>query len=257
MNFPLKNVNINEISIMLKLLRGETNLTTIAKELDITLQGVRYYVNSLREKRLIEDYKISNEGYQFLTDSFKTLKNFVIEGTNTLFSPSEWEAICDDDVQIGDVVFLKMKDGYLHASKRDSSVATAVASEKANHGCKLKITEIKGIIAIEFGTVNVKIIEGLNSENSTSKRENLIKYIQKADFKSAKFVMGEGAYSLFVGNKDMCIYAPLKGAFDASNRGIDSEVYTTREYFNLNFDEFSQLTEKYPHIKALVTTLDI
>ncbi|MHB1440243.1 MAG: hypothetical protein ACYCSO_05830 [Cuniculiplasma sp.] len=253
----LKDVNVNEISLILKILKGEKNLTTMSKDLGITLQGVRYYITSMRDKGLLEDFRVTPSGYEYISSAMKLLKKFVIEGADILFSSADWEAIGDDNLNPEDEVFLYMKGGYLHASLSGGDKrASAKSCEKATKGHKIRIRDVKGIINIEFGTVTIEMIDNLNENNFNETRKSLELRIKETQEDRPTFILGEGIYSLL---KTGCVnlYAPLAGAFDAANRGVNSTIYTTREAFNLNFDEFSNLKERFSLVKTIVTTFKI
>ena len=254
----LKDVNINEISLLIKILRGERNLTVMAREVGITLQGVRYYISAMKERGLLEDFKVTPKGYEYLSSLMKILKEFVVEGTDLIFKSSDWECISDDRIQAGELVYLRMKGGFLHASKKNmENDAQAVSVEDARIGNKLRIRDIKGIIKIDFGTVWIETIDQLNGDNFEDVRKKILKSLEleKNDYKI--FVMGEGAYSILRNAVEINLFSPLSGAFDCANRGVNSKVYTTMESLNLNFEEFSALKEKFPMIKTNMTYLKI
>ncbi len=254
----LKDINVNEISLLVKILKGETNLTLMAKDLGITLQGVRYYIATMKERGFLEEFKITPKGYEYLSSVMKLLKGFVIEGTDIIFKSTDWECISDDDFKTGATVYLYMNGGFLHGGKENrNNEAIAIAVENARAGNKLRIRDIKGIIKISFGTVWIETIEDLNDSNSEIIRNKIIKSIKTDKSNARIFIMGEGAYSILSSEVNTNVFAPLAGAFDCANRGLDSKIYTTAESLNLNFEEFSALKEKFPNVKTNLTTFKI
>ena len=257
-SISLKDINVNEVSLFIKILKGETNLTLMAKDLGITLQGVRYYITTMKEKGFLEDFKITPKGYEYLSSVMKLLKGFVVEGTDIIFKSTDWECISDNNFKVGEIVYLHMDGGFLHACKKNkNNEAEAIAVESAKAGNKLRIRDIKGIININFGTVWIETIENLNENNSEIIRDRIIKLVETERENFRIFVMGEGAYSILSSEIDVNIFAPLAGAFDCANRGLDSKIYTTAESLNLNFEEFSALKEKFPNVKTNLTTFKI
>ncbi len=257
-NFSLKDVNVNEISVLLRIMRGETNLTNIAHDLGITLQGVRYYIMAMNERKLLENLKITPTGYEYLTSVMKILKEFVAEGNDAIFKANDWETISDNNIKSGERVNLKMENGFLHAQIfKDETAAMAIATEDSTTGNLLRVRDVSGIIKINFGTIHIKVIDNLSQDNAKSYREHLKIDVDKLGNSIEKFLLGEGVYSLIGNNLKLHHFSPLHSAFDAANRGVSALVYATQEAMNLNFDEFSLLKEKYPEIKTEVSIFEI
>ena len=110
----IKDVNMMEISVLIKVIKGERNLAEIARSLDITLQGVRYYINILRQDGYLLDLDITSKGYEFLSSSLFQIKKFLNDNSDFLSDANGWEVICDDDIKSGDIVYLRMAHAYLH-----------------------------------------------------------------------------------------------------------------------------------------------
>ena len=252
-----RDLNINEISLMLKLLKGETSLSAMARELDITLQGVRYYINSMKDRNFLSNMTLTQEGYEYLGESLKLLKKLVIDGTEAIYDSSDWECIADSKVDQNAKVYLKMNGGYLHATAVETlNCATATASESASTGHKVRIRDIRGIIEIDFGSVTVHIIERLNENNYNQCRAAMVKELDSISESDEIFVLGEGVASLLTGRKHNR-YSPIESAFDAANRGINSHIYSTSESWVLNSEHFNSMSEKFQNIKTSVSSLKL
>lgn len=250
----IKDVNLTEISILLKLMKGENNFAEISRSLGITIQGVRYYVNILKQEGYIDDLKITNRGYEFLSTSLFQIRKFLNENSDLLSDADGWEVICDDDIFSGDTVYLKMVRSYLHADKIPSSSSTARAVTNSKKGERAIVREIKGIIEIKFGRIEINLIKDLRSGNYEEYRKkcNHI-YLDRGE--KEIFILGEGSRTLFPDTKGINMFAPLRGAFDASIRGTDAILVATEESFNLNLEEFSKLKEEYSKVEITMNFL--
>lgn len=253
----LRDLNVNEISLMLKILHGTTNMAEISRKLDITLQGVRYYVGSLRDKGYMNEMSLTKEGYEHLVDSLTLLKKFVTDNAEAIFDSLEWECIGDDDIQQNARVFLEMRGGFLHGSStgKDDS-ATATALEPALKGTRVRIRDIRGIIKINFGTVHARIIEKLTTTNFKEYRKTLENELKQIGAGTQVFLLGEGAVTLF---PEMTCnrFSSLQGAFEAAGKGLDSLILATRESWNLNDELFNELMKKNGAIRVSVTSVKV
>ena len=252
----IKDVNMMEISVLIKVIKGERNLAEIARSLDITLQGVRYYINILRQDGYLLDLDITSKGYEFLSSSLFQIKKFLNDNSDFLSDANGWEVICDDDIKSGDIVYLRMADAYLHASKEIVSSSKARSVSDSSRGQRAIIGEIQGIIEINFGKVEVLLIKDLDS-NNYEKYMKEIKDVKKNLNDRSIFVLGEGARTLFEDGDGINVFSPLRGAFDSAVRGMDSLVISTEEAFNLNFEEFSKLKEEFTKVDVTLNFLQI
>ncbi|MGP6207603.1 winged helix-turn-helix transcriptional regulator [Cuniculiplasma sp. SKW3] len=250
----IKDVNMTEISILLKLMKGENNFAEIARSLGITLQGVRYYVNILKQEGYIDDFKITNRGYEFLSSSLFQIRRFLNENSDFLSDANGWEVICDEDITSGDKVYLKMIKSYLHADKIPSSSSTAKSVTNSKKGERAIVRDIQGIIEIKFGRIEINLIKDLNSGNYEKYRKKCNQlYLNKGE--KEIFILGEGSRTLFSDTERINMFAPLRGSFDASIRGTDSILVATEESFNLNLEEFSKLKEEFSKVEITMNFL--
>ena len=250
-NVDFKDLNIIEVSILVKILKGEKNLANIGRNLDLTLQGVRYYVNSMRKRKYLADLSVTPQGYEFLTKSLETLKGFLSNSSDLLYNLHDWEIICDGEVHEGDTVYLYMKDGYLHGSRNEKTEATGIVNGDSRNGQRALIHDIRGIIDVKFGKVAVLIIKNISYENPVKYIDEVKELLRKNIGKNIQvFLLGEGIYSIFDKFESYERFAPLQSGFDAATRGLDAIVICSEEAFNLNFEEFTLLKEKHSGIKT-------
>lgn len=250
----IKDVNIMELAVMMRILKGERNLARIGRSLNITLQGVRYYVKRLKDAGFLNDMDITSSGYEYLSTSLTGVKKFLAESAEFLTEANGWEAICHDDIAMGDEVYLFMRNGYLHATKRKQTKSMAVAMTDGKSGKRILIKDIKGIIELKPGKLEILLIKGL-CENRYAEFKEKVENLLRNKGEYFLFVLGEGAKTLVSDEACVNLFSPLKGAFDATVRGLNSKVIATEEAFNLNIEEFSRLKEEYSTTEVTVNFL--
>lgn len=249
--FDIKDINVVEISIMIKILKGDRNLASIARDMDISIQVVRYYVGSMRKKGLINDLSVTPTGFEFLTKSLETLRGFIRDSSDILYSINDWEIICDQDFRKDDTVYLYMKDGYLHGTHEQVSSASGTVKNEALSGQRTLINQIKGIIDVKFGTIIFLIMKNMKFEDKKRYLHSLDELCSGKNGSSKKlFLLGEGAFAMFGDKENTEKFAPLQSAFESATRGLDSVVICSEEAFNLNFETFFSLKEKYSNVQT-------
>ena len=136
------------------------NLTGFVRNLNITPQAVSDYIAQLtREEMLISQgrssYKITNEGVDFIIKTLKDLSSYNTFIQNAVSSISVCTAIAESDLEKGQKVALKMKDGLLLASKDTADGATGIAVSSSMAGEDVGVTSIEGIVPLEMGKVTI------------------------------------------------------------------------------------------------------
>ena len=140
---------ITQLMILLNVKNGKNRPSEISKELDITLQGVVYHLKILREKRYIDaDNKITKSGFDFLYNGLNNIENFVHSSLINIDASLIWESISDDDVNGGDRLYLYMKDGYLHATKKGKKAAFGKSIRPTKKDQCAGVTDVNGIIPV-------------------------------------------------------------------------------------------------------------
>lgn len=245
----IPHLNVNEMAVLLMLARGEKNLAFISRELNMTLQGVRYYVSIFKDMGLINELDVTEKGYEYLYETLGDLRKFLIMGSEIIYKNRNWEAIADEEIKNGDRVFLKMNGGFLHAFKNgDETGANAIAISSCIKGQCARISQIRGFIDVKFGKVYVKIIKTEKLKNYEDAKKILNQIVESEKHLKVIFGIGEGIKSLLCENESVIFFSPVEGSFNAAIRGLDSILFCTEDSFNMYMEKISEEKSKYEEV---------
>ncbi len=210
-------------------------LSDIAKELDMTQQGVSNYVKEMEDEGLIDTsskgYHPTSSGIELVRDVLSELSVFVSEASQGIDLISKCTAIADERVSEGDPVGLFMKDGFLHASLSESS-SMGEALNDADVGEPVQVGALKGITEMEVGRIYLLSVGDEFEDKRIEKELESIEYDKVA-------VSGELQYGLgrTLGLDMDIMFAPLESSMEAAEKGLDV-------LFIVSTDELDRITDK-------------
>ncbi len=249
---PVERANINQLMILSGINEKKESYQEMAKNLGLTLQGVLYHVKNLKNLGYLdENDRITPAGYNFLYNGLSDFASRISANLNQLHRELVWEAIADDSIKKGQRVSIYMKNGYLRASSRETGNAHGISDRDAVKGTILGVTKIDGIIDIDFGQIEINVIQS-GSENAPDKIGKKLA-IRKPDEKIG--TIGEFAYYLLSGNRIDFEYAALRCAYDAAIRGLSSMIFVSESRFLFISSELTELSKKYPQVRISVHSI--
>ncbi len=218
---------ITEMMILLSLLRGNRKLKDIAKDVDISLQGVSEYLKILESSGFLKNGNVTPKGMEFLYTSLEDIGDFVHEANKIIGKIKIAEAIAGENIKKGDKVGLFMENGYVYAYKKESS-SMGIAAMDAKKGEDLGVKNLKGIMEIDYGKIDVyvmpEISEGGSRKVDKEKISKLIKGYKKVG------VCGAVAYITI---RDIAKidfeFAAVNSAINAAYRGISTILFVSHE----------------------------
>lgn len=146
----------------------------IADTIGVTSQAVSNYLQELVEDSYVEKhgrgrYEVTKEGVDWLISQTDALEAFATYVSEEVIGRVDIEsAVATGTIEEGERVSLTMQDGYLHATPGATGDATAVAVTNATAGQAVGITDFKGVVDYELGTVTVVSVPTV--EDGGSKR---------------------------------------------------------------------------------------
>ena len=242
---------ITEMMILLSLLRGNRKLKDIAKEVDISLQGVSEYLKILESSGFLKNGNVTPKGMEFLYTSIEDIGDFVHEANKIIGKIKIAEAIAGEDIKEGDKVGLFMENGYVHAYKKESS-SIGIAAMDAKKGEDLGVKNLKGIMEIDYGKIDVYIMPEISEGGSRKVDRVKIEKLIKEDRKIG--VCGAVAY---VTIKDVAKidfeFAAVNSAINAAYRGISTILFVSHEMlpYTLRVLENSDVKYEVRNVMAL------
>ena len=218
---------ITKMLILLEILRGRKKLREIAEHIDITVQGVSEYIKILEREGLLKDWELTIAGLEFLNNALDELGDFVSESNAVLKKMQVIEAIAGERIEKGEKVKLVMENGYIHAYRGEGN-STGTAMNSADKGEDVGVTELRGVLEIEYGKVKIyampSIEEGGTKKINPRKIEKIIE-----ENKGAKIgVCGVVAYLAVrkIAKIDFQ-FSAMNAAIDAHYRGISTVLFVS------------------------------
>ncbi len=244
---------MTQLMIMLNLFEGVKRPAEIARNMDLTLQGVQYHLRILKERSLVDhNNTISQNGFEYLYSGLNNIRGFVSENIFKLDRVITWEAISQDNISKGEAVYLKMKDGYLSAYASRVSESMGVSVTDGKKGGIIGVTRVEGIIDVDIKEITILILPDV--EDIAGKTENLEKISSKLHEISADLhsVIGEEAAYVAKSLKLRSIieYAPLEASFEAARRGMSSVVLVSNRRFRFLLEDLKLLENKNEEVKV-------
>ncbi|MFQ5985824.1 MAG: hypothetical protein ACE5KQ_00505 [Thermoplasmata archaeon] len=141
-----------------------TRLKSLAKKLDLSVQGVSGYLAALTEEGLVqrEDgvYAPTMAGVEALHDRLRELREFVEQSYAETRILDTTTAIAGEPIRAGDEVGLFMDGGRLVAyPKRDSS-SRGRSLQSVARGEDVAVVDLEGMVDLEPGTITVFRVPG-------------------------------------------------------------------------------------------------
>ncbi|WP_393971924.1 hypothetical protein OXIME_000513 [Oxyplasma meridianum] len=235
--------------ILTEIFDGNEKPSEISRKIGITIQGVQYHTKIMREKGLIDvNGKITEIGFDFLYSGLSGFRDFVAESMAKLDNVLVWEAIAMENLRKGDIVWLKMSNGYLYATLDKSGEASGTVMKDTPEGEIAGVSQVKGIINMQLGTISIIVIPDIEKikdmDDITEKVRDFLGTRPPGIFG----VLGEEAMIVAkkMNIKPRLEFAPLESAFEASNRGISSHIIISSRRFHFILQTLRELQRKSP-----------
>ena len=214
-------------------------LSDLSESLDMSEQGVSNYLSDMEKEELIDTsghrYHPTSKGMEYVRDVIQEISTFLDEASEKIEFISRCTAIADEHIEEGDEVGLFMKDGFLHAAKKEStSMGTALM--EAKNGEPVLVGGLRGITELNIGTLYILCADiGEQVDTTLSELKEKIKDI---DYDKVA-VMDEKEYGL-ANTLDIepdIKFAPLESSLHAADKGLNV-------LFMVDEDQIENIVEK-------------
>jgi predicted transcriptional regulator len=249
--------SVTQLLILSFLLENKTSLKEIAQGMGMTRQAVSYHMRNLRRSGYTGDgNRITPEGVEFLYAGLSGLRDHISKTIGKLDNAQVWEAYADDDLNQGAKVYLRMKDGMLHASTSEKSDSRAVCMLDAGKGEITGVSSISGIIPLTPSQLTVILLPDIEK----------IKNFQSLLRDTARKMPGDQCYVCTVGElanyvaksllkQNFSSFGSMESAFDAAQRGVRSVILVTRRRFAYESLRLETLISGHPDVKMSVVEI--
>ena len=246
---------MTQLMIMLNILRGDSKPASISRDIGITLQGVQYNIKQLEKRGLLDSNgNVTKEGFSFVESYLTNLRNFVSSNLARLDSVLTWEAIAEGKLNRGEKVGLRMKDGYLYASRNETEPAGTVAWDSENGGI-VGVGDVKGMIGVDLGDVIICVLSTPSSSADAVQAQSKISSLLSE--KRILAVSGEQAFYLAksLGLSPRIEFSSLEGSFEAASRGLKVLLIISGRRFHFSLDLLKEMQTRYPEINLQIKYL--
>jgi putative transcriptional regulator len=227
----LKNKNLtSRFQILVEIANGGPNVQQreIAKRLDITPQAVSDYVSQLITQGMLTSqgrsgYSITNEGVNWMIGILRDLSGYTTYIHRTIANISVCAAVAEDNIEKGQKVGLKMKDGLLFATQDTGTGATGIAVSKSPKGMDVGVTTIEGIVPLKVGKATILRVPAVQRGGSGKVDPKIIrKYLKQSTFVAA--IGLESLVCLRQANVEFQMYGAVDATIEAARSGLNPLV---------------------------------
>jgi putative transcriptional regulator len=227
----LKNKNVTtKFQVLVEIANSGPNIQQrdIARSLEITPQAISEYVSQLiKDGMLVSEgrssYRVTNEGVNWMIKMLRELSGYTDYIQRAVTDISVCTAIAEDNLERGQRVGLKMKDGLLMAAANPSRQARGVAASSARAGEDVGVTTIEGIVPLQIGRVTILRVPGVQRGGSNKvDMARLKSYVKKSLFTASLGL--ESFVVLRRTGADFCRYGAAEAAIEAARSGVDPLV---------------------------------
>ena len=144
---------------------------TIAAKLGVTPQAISDYMRQLTSEGMViatgrSSYRVSVKGVNWVLKMLRELNEYVALVTRAVTNITVCAAIAETDLQPGQPVRLKMKDGLLFAGRQTGKGASGITVSAAKRGEDIDVSSIEGIVEFTKGKVTVLQIPSIGKGGS-------------------------------------------------------------------------------------------
>ncbi len=210
-------------------------LRDLAVKLDITIQGVSEYLKLMVQENLITkingDYRITQQGVEFLHKNMSELKTFVDTSIKDLNIINACTAVAGEDLDENDNVSLFMEDGELVARKTKRSNSQGVILYSAKKGEEVANVDLDGIVEFKYGTIIILELPSILSGGSRALDLDKVKSVLRAikyDKLVISDVIGKNLFNKLRLKPDI-EFSAVPAAMEAALKGLNVVLSTPTE----------------------------
>lgn len=133
---------------------------SIAAKLGITPQAISDYIHQLLKEDLVvstgrSSYRVSTKGVNWMLKVLRELRSYASLVEQAVTNITVCAAIAESDVNQGQAVGLRMKDGLLFATAQTDTGARGIAVSSVKRGEDVDISQIEGLVELTRGRVTI------------------------------------------------------------------------------------------------------
>ena len=205
---------------------------SIAVKLGLTPQAISDYIQQLVKDDLVVSggrsyYRVSAKGVNWMLKILRELRDYASTVEQAVTNITVCAAIADADINKGQAVGLKMKDGLLFATARINSGARGIAVSSVRRGEDVDVASIEGLVELTRGRITILQVPGIQKGGSRQVDLKLL----KARVSSSQQVGAIGIEALVslrrIDIEPRYLYGVTEAAIEAARCGLSFTVVCT------------------------------
>ncbi len=133
---------------------------SIAVKLGVTPQAISDYIHQLMKDDLVVSegryhYRVSAKGVNWMLKVLRELRSYASLVEQAVTSITVCAAVAECDINRGQAVGLKMKDGLLFATSQTDGGARGMAVSSAGQGEDIDVSDIEGLVELVRGRITI------------------------------------------------------------------------------------------------------
>jgi putative transcriptional regulator len=133
---------------------------SIAVRLGVTPQAISDYIHQLVKENLVvstgrSHYRVSPKGVNWMLKVLRELRSYSSLVEQAVTNITVCAAIAEGDIEQGQAVGLKMKDGLLFATSQPNGGARGIAVSSVSQGEDVDVSNIEGLVELTRGSVTI------------------------------------------------------------------------------------------------------
>ncbi len=207
---------------------------SIAAKLGVTPQAISDYIQQLAKDNMITStgrshYKVATKGVNWILKMLRELRNYASLVEQTVTNITVCAAIAEDDINQGQAVGLKMKDGLLFATSQPNGNARGVAVSSVRQGEDIDVASIEGLVELTRGKVTILQVPAIQKGGSRQVDLGLLKS-RASDEEQIGAIGIEALISLRRLNiEPRYLYGVTEAAIEAARCGLSFTVVCTED----------------------------
>jgi putative transcriptional regulator len=225
-----------QVLVEVAALQPKVRQKEVADRVGVTPQAVSEYLKELVAEGSVKfnrrgQYEVTKAGIELIIEWTNELNNYIRYVTEDIVGKvTVWTAIAEEDLRQGTSVGLRMRDGILYASHRDSdgSIAHGTTIGDACKGDDVGVEHLSGIIPMDRVHVTVAVVPRVQRGGSGAVDLEALRHVM-ADKPVAVLGLEALVSVQKVGISPLIQYAAAEGVIEAAFRGLSTVVVATDE----------------------------
>jgi len=204
----------------------------IATKLGVTPQAISDYVHQLTKEELVvsigrSQYKVSTKGVNWMLKVLRELRSYTSMVERAVTNVTVCAAIAECDLNQGQTVGLKMRNGLLLATSQINSGARGIVVSSVSQGEDVDISNIEGLVDLTRGKITILQVPSI--QNGGSRQVDLERLqAQVTDNQQVGAIGIEALVSLRrIDVEPRYLYGVTEAAIEAAHCGLSFVIVCT------------------------------